>query len=438
MWSAGSEEQDPADTGKNKARPRPVKQDTYAGKIAFISRSEPRMGFIRSVSIAAAAAAVTLGAFGCTAEDPAAAPAAGGRGRGGGGGTVPVTTAPVVNKPMPIEISIIGTAEAFSNVAIRSQITGQLEKVNFTEGDEVQQGQVLFTLDRRPLELALRESQANLERDEARAENAVLMNRRYEDLAKRGIATREQVDTSRADMSALAATVSADKAALENATVQLDYATIKAPISGRTGALMVHEGNLVRANDQTPLVTINQVMPISVSFAIPESRFSDLKRYMAVGSLRVTATPPNDDGPGAVGRIAFVDNAVDENTGTIRIKGTFPNTDRRLWPGQFVNVVVTLTTDPKAIVVPSVAVQTGQQGTYVFTVKSDQTVEMRPVTVERATGAETVLAVGGVQPGETVVTDGHLRLVPGSRISVKGDNQQAEQAKPQDDRRGAP
>jgi multidrug efflux system membrane fusion protein len=219
--------------------------------------------------------------------------------------------------------------------------------------------------------------------------------------------------------------------------VQLDYATIKAPISGRTGALMVHEGNLVRANDQTPLVTINQVMPISVSFAIPEARFSDLKRYMAVGSLRVTATPPNDDGPGAVGRIAFVDNAVDENTGTIRIKGTFPNTDRRLWPGQYVNVVVTLTTDPKAIVVPSVAVQTGQQGTFVFTVKPDQTVEMRPVTVERATGSETVLG-SGVQPGETVVTDGHLRLVPGSRISVKGDNQQAEQAKPQDDRKGAP
>jgi membrane fusion protein, multidrug efflux system len=396
------------------------------------------MGFIRSVVIAAAAAAVTLAAFGCTAEDPAAAPAAAGRGGGGGGGTVPVTTAPVVNKPMPIEISVIGTAEAFSNVAIRSQITGQLEKVNFTEGDEVQQGQVLFTLDRRPLELALREAQANLERDTAKAENAVLMNKRYDDLAKRGIATREQVDTSRADMSALAATVSADKAAVENATVQLDYATIKAPISGRTGALMVHEGNLVRANDQTPLVTINQVMPISVSFAIPEVRLSDLKRYMAAGGpLRVTATPPNDDGPGAVGRIAFVDNAVDENTGTIRIKGTFPNTDRRLWPGQFVNVVVTLTTDPKAIVVPSVAVQTGQQGTYVFTVKPDQTVEMRPVTVARASGSETVLG-SGVQPGETVVTDGHLRLVPGSRISVKGDNQQAEQAKPQDDGKGAP
>jgi len=419
VWSAGSEEQDPADTGKNKARPRPVKQDTYAGKIAFISRSEPRMGFIRSVSIAAAAAAVTLGALGCTAEDPAAVPAAGGRGRGGGGGTVPVTTAPVVNKPMPIEISIIGTAEAFSNVAIRSQITGQLEKVNFTEGDEVQQGQVLFTLDRRPLELGLREAQANLERDMARAENAVLMNKRYEDLAKRGIATREQVDTSRADMSALAATVSADKAAVENATVQLDYATIKAPISGRTGALMVHEGNLVRANDSTPLVVINQVMPIQVAFSLPEARLAELKRFMARGALRVLASPPNDDAPPAVGRISFIDNAVDPATGTIKIKGTFPNADRRLWPGQYVNVTVELTTEKNATVVATQAVQAGQQGPYVFVVKPDKTVEMRNIVVGRTAAADTIIA-SGLEPGETVVTDGHLRLVPGSRISVKG------------------
>jgi multidrug efflux system membrane fusion protein len=400
------------------------------------------MGFFRFL-VVVIVVAVSVGATACATEDQSATPSAGGGGRGAA--AVPVTTAPVVQKQMPIEISVIGTAEAFSNVSIRSQITGQLERVNFTEGDDVQQGQVLFTLDRRPLELALREAQANLERDSARAENAALIAKRYEDLAKRGIATREQVDTSRTDMSALNATVNADKAAVENATVQLDYATIKAPISGRTGALMVHEGNLVRANDTTALVTINQIMPMSVTFAIPEARLSDLKRYMAGGSLKVTASPPNDDGSPAVGRISFVDNAVDEQTGTIRIKGTFPNADRRLWPGQFVNVVVTLTTDPKAIVVPSVAVQTGQQGTYVFIVKSDQTVEMRTVAVDRASGSETVLA-SGVQPGDTIVTDGHLRLVPGSRISVKGEVQadqrkgevqQADQSK-QDDRRVAP
>jgi multidrug efflux system membrane fusion protein len=403
------------------------------------------MGFIRFVVMAAVAALLSAGVAGCAAEDPATAAAGAGGGRGGGrggGGAVPVTVAPVINKSMPIEISVIGSVEAFSNVAIRSQITGQLEKVNFTEGDDVEQGQVLFTLDRRPLELALREAQANLERDTARAENAALMTRRYEDLAKRGIAPREQLDTSRADMAALNATVSADKAAVENATVQLDYATIKAPISGRTGAIMVHEGNLVRANDQTPLVTINQIMPISVSFAVPESRLAELKRYLAGSALGVRATQPNDEGPGATGKIAFVDNAVDETTGTIRIKGTFANTDRQLWPGQFVNVVVTLTTDPKAIVVPSVAVQSGQQGTYVFVVKDDQTVEMRPVTVNRVSAAETVIAEG-IHPGDTVVTDGHLRLVPGSKISIKADSsgpgrgQQADHAG-QVDRKAAP
>jgi multidrug efflux system membrane fusion protein len=392
------------------------------------------MGFIRLIVVSAVTVAVSAGLAGCAAEDPATA-ASNGNGRGGGGrgaAAVPVTVAPVVTKSMPIEIGVIGSAEPISNVAIRSQITGLLEKVNFTEGDDVQQGQVLFTLDRRPLELALREAQANLERDTARAENAALMTKRYEDLAKRGIAPREQLDTSRADMAALNATVSADKAAVENATVQLDYATIKSPISGRTGALMVHEGNLVRANDQTPLVTINQIMPISVSFSVPEARLAELKRYLAGGSLRVTATPPNDEGPAAIGRIAFVDNAVDENSGTIRVKGTFPNTDRRLWPGQFVNVVVTLTVDPKAIVVPSEAVQNGQQGTFVFVVKADQTVEMRSVAVERVSAADTVLA-SGVEVGDTVVTDGHLRLVPGSRISVKGDAQQAERGKPPDE-----
>jgi multidrug efflux system membrane fusion protein len=289
--------------------------------------------------------------------------------------------------------------------------------VNFREGDDVKQGQVLFTLDRRPLEAALQQAQANLERDMAQAANAAVQSKRFQDLVERGIAPLEQADTSRAAVAALNATVEADRAAVENAKIQLQYATIAAPISGRTGALMVHEGNLVRGNDPAPLVTINQVTPISVAFAVPESRLPELKRFLDLGSLQVTATPPNDDVP-AVGRITFVDNAVDQNTGTIRIKGTFPNTDRRLWPGQFVNVVVTLTTDPAAIVVPSAAVQAGQEGPYVFRVKTDDTVEMQPITVERTRGAETVIA-GGLSPGDTVVTDGHLRLVPGSRITAK-------------------
>jgi multidrug efflux system membrane fusion protein len=358
---------------------------------------------------------------GCAGEDGAASPATGnGRGgRGGAGGpAVPVAVGTVVQKAMPIEISVIGAAEAFSSVAIRAQTTGQLTSVNFTEGEDVMAGQVLFTLDRRPLEAALLQAQANLDRDQAQAANAMQQAKRYDELAARGIATREQVDTSRTAVAALNATVDADKAAVENAKVQLQYATITAPISGRTGALMVHEGNLVRANDQTPLVVINQVAPMSVSFAIPEARLPELKKYMAAGALRVTANPPNDDAAPAVGKITFVDNAVDQTTGTIKVKGTFPNTDRRLWPGQYVNVVVTLTMDPEAVVVPSVAVQTGQQGQYVFVVNAEQKVDLRPVTVKRTSATETVIE-SGLKPGETVVTDGHLRLVPGSRITVK-------------------
>jgi len=350
----------------------------------------------------------------CTA-DTTAADAKGGR--GGGSPAVPVTTASVVQKAMPIEITVIGSAEPYSTVAIRSQITGQLTAVNFKEGDIVQKGQVLFELDRRPLEAALEQSQANLQRDMAQAANAEVQATRFQQLVDRGISPREQADTAKTSVVALNATVEADRAALENAKIQLQYATIAAPLTGRTGALMVHQGNLVRANDLTPLVTINEVAPISVAFSIPEARLTELRRYMSRGSLIVAATPQGSD-VSSNGRITFIDNSVDQNTGTIRVKGTFPNQDGRLWPGQFVNVVVTLTTDRAAIVVPSVAVQAGQQGTYVFAVKQDQTVEMRPVTVSRIRGADSVIE-SGVTPGETVVTDGHLRLVPGGRISVK-------------------
>jgi multidrug efflux system membrane fusion protein len=342
-----------------------------------------------------------------------------GGGRGNQQAVVPVAVGSVVQKSMPIEIKVIGSGEAYSTVAVHAQVTGQLTSVTFKEGDDVKQGQVLFSLDRRPLEAALQQAQANLERDLAQSANAASQAKRYQDLEQRGIATREQVDTTRSGASALSATVEADRAAIENAKVQLEYATIAAPLTGRTGALMVHEGNLVRALDTTPLVVINQVAPIYVSFGIPEARLPDLKRYMAQGSLRVSASPPNETGPAASGRITFVDNAVDATTGTIRIKGTFPNTDRRLWPGQFVNVVVALTTDPHAIVAPSAAIQASQQGPYAFVVNTDRTVESRTVVVDRVNGDETVVR-SGLKPGETVVTDGHLRLVPGSRVSIKG------------------
>jgi membrane fusion protein, multidrug efflux system len=333
---------------------------------------------------------------------------------------VPVTAAAAVRKEMPLEVSVIGTVEAFATVAVRAQITGELTSVNFSQGEDVQAGQELFTLDRRPLEAALQQATANLERDSAQAANSKLILQRYEDLVQRGIVSREQRDTSRSVVAALEGTLAADRAALENAKVQLQYATIRAPIAGRTGALMVNAGNLVRANDQMPLVTINQVTPIYVSFAFPEATLSDVRRYMAQGALRVEAGPATGDGPRAVGRITFVDNAVDQTTGTIKLKGTFPNESRTLWPGQAVNVVVRLATDPAAIVVPTLAVQTGPDGTYVYVVKADKTVELRPVTIARAAGAETVIKQG-LAAGDIVVTDGHLRLVPGSRVSTRED-----------------
>jgi multidrug efflux system membrane fusion protein len=357
------------------------------------------------------AAAAFTGA--CSSEAaPADAPGA------RGGDAVPVTIATVVQKAMPLDIRVVGTVEASSTVAVHAQITGALTSVSFTEGDDVKAGQVLFTLDHRPLEATLAQVQANLDRDLAQATNARTQAGRYQALAQRGLVSGQEVQTSTTSAAALEATVGADRAALENAKVQLEYATITAPISGRTGALIVHAGNLVRANDASPLVIINQVAPINVSFGIPEAQLPDFKRYMAQQSLDVDAIAPNDTGPASTGRIAFVDNAVDPTTGTIRIKGAFPNVDRRLWPGQFVNVVVTLTTDQKAIVVPTVAVQAGQQGSFVFVVKSDQTVDLRPVTIARTSGTEAIVK-DGLKAGETVITDGQLRLVAGSRISVK-------------------
>jgi membrane fusion protein, multidrug efflux system len=378
-----------------------------------------RMRSVFLVWILAAALAGTAAACSSGPEASAQQPQASGRGgRGGAQAAVPVTVAAVVARPMPIDIRVIGSTEAFSTVAVHSQITGELTSVNFKEGEDVKKGQVLFTLDRRPLEAALQQAQANLARDQAGAVNARAQAVRYRDLLDRGIATREQVDQITANAAAADATVGADRAAIENAQVQLQYATIAAPIAGRTGALQVHAGNLVRAGDATALVIINQVTPIYVSFGIPEAQLPALKRYMAARPLTVEARAPNETGSASTGRISFVDNTVDPTTGTIKIKGTFANQDRRLWPGQFVNVVVTLTTDPNAIVVPATAVQNGQQGQYAFVIKPDQTAELRTVTVARTNGADTVIQ-SGLKPGETVVTDGQLRLVAGSKVTIK-------------------
>lgn len=378
--------------------------------------------FPRVLGLLTALAAGALAVSACSGDSAAMNQGQGGGrgGRGRGEATVPVTVASVVQKQMPIEIRVIGSVEPYSIVSVHAQVTGQLTDVNFKEGDDVAKGQVLFALDRRPLEATVLQAEANLQRDIAQAANAKVVAQRYADLAGRGIATTEQLETARASSAALDATVEADRAAVESAKVQLQYATIASPIAGRTGALMVHEGNLVRAADTQPLVIINQVTPIYVSFAIPESRLPELKHYLSLGTLTVAANPPSDEASPSSGHITFVDNNVDQTTGTIKVKATFSNEDRRLWPGQFVNVAVALTKDPSAVVVPTAAVQVGQQGQYAYVVKPDHSVEYRAVVVERTTGLETVIK-SGLKPAETVVTDGHLRLVTGSKVSIKGE-----------------
>lgn len=364
-------------------------------------------------SVIALAAGVAAG--GCSSSSADATPPAAGR---GSVAAVPVEVAHARSKDMPLDLLVIGTVEPQSTVPVTARITGQLESVNFTEGQEVRKGQVLFTLDRRPLEAAAKQAEAALQRDIAQAANAQVQAQRFVDLQSRGIATREQLETSRANAVALDATVEADRAALENARIQLDYATIVAPLTGRTGSLMVHNGSLVRANDTTPLVVINQLSPINVSFAIPEAQLGELKRYMARGSVPVTITSADLGNTQATGRVSFIDNAVDATTGTIRVKATFDNADHRLWPGQYVNVALTLVTERGAIVVPAAAVQRSQDGQYVYVVKDDQTAEMRPVQVRRTIGGESIIA-DGVKADEVVVTDGHLRVIPGGKVAVR-------------------
>jgi multidrug efflux system membrane fusion protein len=370
-----------------------------------------------SVLVVSAALAASLAICACSGGEAVSSTPPSGRG-GGQNPPVPVTATTVEQKSVPFDVQAIGTVIAASTVAVRAQITGELMSVNFKEGDEVKEGQVLFTLDKRPFEATLQQAEATLQKDVAQAANAKAQAARYQDLAQRGIATREQVDQMTTQATALEATVAADRANIQSARVQLDYATIEAPISGRTGLLQVHKGNLVRANDTIPIVSINRITPVYVTFAIPESMLPQFKRYMGAGTIRVEAQAPNDTGRASIGRIDFIDIAVDSTTGTIKVKGTFPNEDRKLTPGQFVNVTVTLTTDSNATVVPTTAVQSGQQGTYVYVIKSDNTAELRPVTVARTHGDESIIRTG-VKPGETIVTDGQLRLVPGSRVSVK-------------------
>ena len=385
---------------------------------------------------------------------------------------VPVLVAEAVRRDVPLDVSVIGTVQALTTVGVKSQVSGQVVKVNFTEGQDVKAEQLLFTIDPRPFAAALaqakanvgrdtaqmrqaeaalaqrqaevQQAMANLERDQAQLENARVQERRYKTLVEKELVARELYDQFRTNLSALEATLNADRAAVENAraaaqaaaagvenaraVIQADeamvetanlnvgYTTIRAPMNGRTGNLMLQAGNVVKANDDNPMVVIAQVHPIYVSFAVPQQNLTAIKQYSAAGPVKVRATAPGAAKP-AVGRLTFVNNTVDPTTGTIQLKATFDNAENVLWPGQYVDVVLTLTTQP-AVVVPSQAVQPGQQGPYVFVVTPDLTVQPRLLELGRRLATETIITKG-LAPGERVVTDGQLRLVPGSRVEIK-------------------
>src|SRR4030042_5517645 len=328
---------------------------------------------------------------------------------------IPVLADTVIQKAVPVEIGVIGNCQAYSMVSVKSMVAGEISQVHFTEGQDVARGDLLFTLDPRPFEAALKQAQANLERDRVQAENAKINAQRYEVLVAKQAASRPQYDQFRTNAEALEATVRLDEAAVENAKILLSYCFIPSPIDGRTGNLLVTRGNIIKANDIT-LITINQIRPIYVAFSVPEQNLAEIKKYRARGkSLRVAALLPNAATSPEQGVLTFIDNTVDKTTGTILLKGTFPNKKKRLCAGQFVNVSLTLTTQPNAIIVPAPAVQTGQQGQYVFVIKPDLTGEARPGVVDRTINNEAIIDKG-LKAGERVVTDGQLQLVPGAQV----------------------
>lgn len=359
---------------------------------------------------------------------------------------VPVSVTNVVQKDVPLDLQVIGNVEAYSTITVKTQVTGQLTKVSFQEGDYVKKGDLLFTIDTRPYEADLNQAEANLARDEAQLNQAQAnLSRdmsqeqyleaqaaRFARLFQEGIISKDQAEQQRASAGAIAQVVNADRAAIKsaeaavtagraavaNSKVRLSYTTIRSPIDGRTGNLAVKEGNLVTAN-MSDLITINQVQPIYVTFSVPESNLPAIKRYMIDSKLPVMSAPQDGSSAPEIGELTFVDNTVDPTTGTIKLKGTFANTDRKLWPGQFVRVTLRMATQSNALLVPNQAVQAGQDGSFVYVVKQDRTVEARPVTPGSRVNEDIVIN-RGLQPGETVVTEGHLRLAPGMRIQLRG------------------
>ncbi len=372
----------------------------------------------------------------------------GGRGRGDFGGAVPVVTTKVAERDVPVDLAAIGNVEAYTTISVRSQVTGQLEQALFREGDFVTKGQVLFTIDKRPFEAALQQAQANMTRDQAllnqaeaqlardgaQAEYQQLTAERQADLNKKGIVSKDVAEQARASSEASAATVKADRAAVEsaraqlvaqqavvdNAKVQLDYCVIKSPIDGRSGNLTVKTGNLVNANT-TELMTIAQVEPILVTFSVPSIQLNAVKTRFGKEKIQVTVTPQDGSNMPVEGQLAFIDNVVDASTDTIKLKGQFDNSQHRLWPGQFARVSLRVTTIPHAMVLPNQAIQTGQDGQFVFVVKADGTVDQQAVVTGQRIGDDVVVEKG-LKAGQTVVTEGQLRLEAGTKVQEGGGN----------------
>ncbi len=334
-----------------------------------------------------------------------------------GSQSVPVTVAAVVARTMPVRLYAIGNVEPYTTVAVRARVDGQLVGVRFKEGDEVKKGAVLFEIDARPFQASLRQAEANLLRDKALLDRAVEQEKRYKDLLDKKFISPDAYAQNVTNTATANATVRADEAAVDSAKLQLEYCTIRAPITGYAGKIMVQEGNMVKTADSTPLVTLNQIIPVFVTFSVPEQNVSELRLYLAKGDVKVQARLPNSTVMPTGGRISFLDNSADTTTGTIKLRAEFPNADRALWPGQFANVAVTLYEQKDAVVAPSASVQNGPSGQYVYVVKPDLTVELRNIKVARAEGDDTVVA-SGLAPGEQVVTVGQLRLSPGAKVTL--------------------
>lgn len=370
---------------------------------------------MRSV-YAALAAALLINVAAC-GKGEAPPPAAGaGQGRGGGP-AAPVSVADVAERAMPVTIRAVGTVEASSTVDIRAQVAGPILSIGFSEGQDVKAGDLLFTIDPRPFQGVVNNAESALARDTAQLNNLEAQLKRAEDLFARGIVTKADHDTLAANAASMRATIASDKGTLEAAKLQLSYTKIAAPVSGRTGALQVHQGSLVRANDTAPMVTISATSPINVSFSIPARLLSQLRGPRKAGDLRVTATIPGMPESASTGSLGFIDSSADPATDTVKVKGVFPNGNRTLWPGQYVDVSMQLSMQSRAIVVPTSAVQASQQGQFVYVIKGN-VAEMRPVRVAWTEGEITVIEQG-VAVGDKVVTDGQLRLTPGAKVSIK-------------------